>query len=371
MGGLVKDQQKNGSSSQNGLSVAHSLSHSKFPYSLYIPSQQTLSPRDSAMSLLSPVSTAQSTKSTSHSSFVDTTSQLFSEALNLQNPQIFLTTPTTLTGSDPQLLSTGNNSTSLFSQYPSMGSLDLGSAPHYASPTTLNDLLRTVNVNSPFMAMANADISSPKYQAATATASGQSLADENVANSQNRATFSGSSSQPLIFQPVQLSEYSSSNTNDPTSLATNKPPVPSKRQISNYPQYNLTVDVHQNPYDFNNMLGISPSGSFVDCPSPLQTWLSPNSIDSANPLSAQSSDSCGEPIQQTPSGTFLCSICNMEFANRRSLSRHRKQHSGVKPFECRLCNRKFYRSDTLKRHEASRMHHDKKKYLEYIGGLNS
>ncbi|CAG5984687.1 unnamed protein product [Menidia menidia] len=38
------------------------------------------------------------------------------------------------------------------------------------------------------------------------------------------------------------------------------------------------------------------------------------------------------------------------FSRSDELSRHRRSHSGVKPYECSLCEKKFARSDHLSKH---------------------
>ncbi|AWP03541.1 putative Krueppel-like factor 15, partial [Scophthalmus maximus] len=38
------------------------------------------------------------------------------------------------------------------------------------------------------------------------------------------------------------------------------------------------------------------------------------------------------------------------FSRSDELSRHRRSHSGIKPYECSLCEKKFARSDHLSKH---------------------
>ena len=45
----------------------------------------------------------------------------------------------------------------------------------------------------------------------------------------------------------------------------------------------------------------------------------------------------------------LCS-CVDRFSRSDELSRHRRSHSGIKPYECSLCEKKFARSDHLSKH---------------------
>ena len=54
--------------------------------------------------------------------------------------------------------------------------------------------------------------------------------------------------------------------------------------------------------------------------------------------------------------TFECHVvvppfsCLLRFSRSDELSRHRRSHSGVKPYECSLCEKKFARSDHLSKH---------------------
>lgn len=40
----------------------------------------------------------------------------------------------------------------------------------------------------------------------------------------------------------------------------------------------------------------------------------------------------------------------LRFSRSDELSRHRRSHSGIKPYECTLCEKKFARSDHLSKH---------------------
>uniref|UniRef100_A0A914IF79 C2H2-type domain-containing protein n=1 Tax=Globodera rostochiensis TaxID=31243 RepID=A0A914IF79_GLORO len=57
---------------------------------------------------------------------------------------------------------------------------------------------------------------------------------------------------------------------------------------------------------------------------------------------------------------FICSICNKDFRRPDILSRHRRRHTGEKPFGCDWCGRFFSRSDHLRTHK--RTHTDEKPY---------
>lgn len=55
---------------------------------------------------------------------------------------------------------------------------------------------------------------------------------------------------------------------------------------------------------------------------------------------------CGNKDVSGSNFTLLCS----RFSRSDELSRHRRSHSGIKPYECSLCEKKFARSDHLSKH---------------------
>ncbi|OXU27540.1 hypothetical protein TSAR_016187 [Trichomalopsis sarcophagae] len=51
---------------------------------------------------------------------------------------------------------------------------------------------------------------------------------------------------------------------------------------------------------------------------------------------------------------YPCDLCPRRFAHASNLARHRRLHSGEKPFECTNCSRRFSRKDKLAAHVARR-----------------
>uniref|UniRef100_A0A8D8KB57 Zinc finger protein 782 n=1 Tax=Culex pipiens TaxID=7175 RepID=A0A8D8KB57_CULPI len=69
-------------------------------------------------------------------------------------------------------------------------------------------------------------------------------------------------------------------------------------------------------------------------------------------LEAQLDDECS---QQTSDGSFTCSICNKQFASRKTLRQHCRIHedSSAKRFRCSHCSKPFNYSHHLKIHERT------------------
>uniref|UniRef100_A0A914IDN2 C2H2-type domain-containing protein n=1 Tax=Globodera rostochiensis TaxID=31243 RepID=A0A914IDN2_GLORO len=67
-------------------------------------------------------------------------------------------------------------------------------------------------------------------------------------------------------------------------------------------------------------------------------------------------DECKEEAEQ-----FICSVCNKDFGRIDMLSRHRRCHTGEKPYGCDWCGRFFARADHLQMHKLT--HTNKKPYL--------
>ncbi|XP_058802309.1 zinc finger protein 2-like [Phymastichus coffea] len=49
---------------------------------------------------------------------------------------------------------------------------------------------------------------------------------------------------------------------------------------------------------------------------------------------------------------YACDVCQRRFAHASNLQRHRRLHSGEKPFECPTCAKRFSRKDKLAAHET-------------------
>lgn len=62
---------------------------------------------------------------------------------------------------------------------------------------------------------------------------------------------------------------------------------------------------------------------------------------------------CRLPSGWAPGGAGLADrgrCVSRRFSRSDELSRHRRSHSGVKPYQCPVCEKKFARSDHLSKH---------------------
>lgn len=60
----------------------------------------------------------------------------------------------------------------------------------------------------------------------------------------------------------------------------------------------------------------------------------------------------------TKRGVFLCEVCKKTFINRSSYLRHKKMHTGVRPYICEQCCMSFFRSESLTTHKRKHTTND-------------
>lgn len=63
----------------------------------------------------------------------------------------------------------------------------------------------------------------------------------------------------------------------------------------------------------------------------------------------------------TKRGVFLCEVCKKTFINRSSYLRHKKMHTGVRPYTCDNCCMSFFRSESLTTHKKKHFSGDQYK----------
>ena len=54
---------------------------------------------------------------------------------------------------------------------------------------------------------------------------------------------------------------------------------------------------------------------------------------------------------------FQCNVCDRRFIRSTHLHRHKRIHTGTKPYSCKICRKRFSRSDHVQIHEKSHYKH--------------
>ncbi|XP_051155113.1 zinc finger protein 90-like [Leptopilina boulardi] len=58
---------------------------------------------------------------------------------------------------------------------------------------------------------------------------------------------------------------------------------------------------------------------------------------------------------------LFCEFCSKEFTHTGDLNKHRRKHTGERPYDCSICNRKFSHTSNLARHQ--RLHSGEKPFV--------
>jgi uncharacterized Zn-finger protein len=52
---------------------------------------------------------------------------------------------------------------------------------------------------------------------------------------------------------------------------------------------------------------------------------------------------------------YQCKHCYKSYKLKNTLTRHMKNHAGIKPYKCEICNKRFIRRDVLNCHQGTIM----------------
>lgn len=65
---------------------------------------------------------------------------------------------------------------------------------------------------------------------------------------------------------------------------------------------------------------------------------------------------------------FQCDeiTCGKTFTRNEELTRHKRIHSGLRPYPCEICNKAFGRRDHLKKHTKTHITHEQQRYTNAL-----
>lgn len=213
-----------------------------------------------------------------------------------------------------------------------------------------------------------------KYQAGILPNVNQQLVSALVKCNTNLISSAMSPTLPAISQSPLSNNLLNAATYNSQSSFTQTPIKATDNQISSNKRSNNLMNINQTGTTANYQLTSKRRKLSVDSMETEDTTSSLSDVDDElesghlfdkNELIV---DVCGNSLNQSASDDllkstsklngnnqqiFYCSICNGEFAHKRSLDRHFKIHTGDRKFKCDYCEQSYSRSDHLKNHLKS------------------
>ena len=110
-------------------------------------------------------------------------------------------------------------------------------------------------------------------------------------------------------------------------------------------------DQNETSYDCQKLQMLDPTQSNIYTYDIIRSGSHPSGDQAFRPRMQAGRPTQGHVLTSlTTLGKLICDVCGRKFAYSWQITRHKRCHTGERPFACSMCTADFARKDTLSRH---------------------